>query len=177
MSSVCRGCRSSPHESATTVLLLRFATVYCVFCLQHLYYCFTTLHYYFLLFVYYCFNTNTNSLILVFQYQQSNTNTSYSRTLSFPDSRDHLVQSLLDGTPGVAIWEVESLEVESPKKVRKIGGNRREGEEVRGGLPASGPSGSPESALRRPPSSPHWSSGQHQHQQSNSPILTPVVQY
>ena len=134
MSSVCRGCRSSPHESATTVLLLRFATVYCVFCLQHLYYCFTTLYYYFLLFVYYCFNTNTNSLILVFQYQQSNTNTSYSRTLSFPDSRDHLVQSLLDGTPGVAIWEVESLE-ESPRKVRKIGGDRREGEKVRGGLP------------------------------------------
>ena len=37
--------------------------------------------------------------------------------------------------PGVAIWEVESLEVESPKKVRKSVENLQKGEKVRGGLP------------------------------------------
>ena len=31
--------------------------------------------------------------------------------------------------PGVAIWEVESLEVESPKKVREIGGKSAKGRE------------------------------------------------
>ncbi len=31
--------------------------------------------------------------------------------------------------PGVAIWEVESLEVESPKKVRQIGGKSAKGRE------------------------------------------------
>ena len=44
MSSVRRGCRSSPHEPTTTILLIRVATVYCVF---------TT----FVVTVYYCFNT------------------------------------------------------------------------------------------------------------------------